>query len=66
MEIFFSREKLDRAVEVPETVGREIELGVQVAGGEVVLPPYLDSNVLRFHFQSLKRLDAIRLAPLDV
>jgi hypothetical protein len=28
LEIFIFREKLDRAVEVPETVSREIELGV--------------------------------------
>lgn len=66
LKIFFFREKLDRAVAVPETVSREIELGVQVAGGEVVLPFNLDPNVLRLHFQGLERLDAIRLAPLDV
>lgn len=66
LEIFFFREKLDRAVEVPETVGREVELGVQVAGGKVVLSLDLDPDVLRLHFQGLERLDAIRLAPLDV
>ena len=66
LKIFFFREKLDRAVAVPETVDREIKLGVQIAGGEVVLSPDLDPNVLRLHFQCLERLNAIRLAPFDV
>lgn len=39
---------------------------MQVAGGEVVLPFNLDPDVLRLHFQGLKRLDAIQLAPFDV
>lgn len=66
LEIFFFREKLNRTVEVPEAVGHKVKLGMQVAGGEVVLPPDIDPYVLSLHFQSLERLDAIRLVPLDV
>jgi hypothetical protein len=66
LEIFFFREKLDRTVEVPEAVGSEVELGVQVAGREVVHLPDLDPNIFCLHFQSLERLDAIRLAPLNI
>lgn len=54
LEILLFREKLDRAVEVPETVGREVELGVQVASGEVVLPSDLDPDIGRLHFQGLE------------
>lgn len=66
LEIFFLCEKLDCAVEVPETIGRKVKLGVQVASGEVVLPSDLDPDALHLHFQGLERFNAIQLAPLDV
>lgn len=66
LKIFFFCIKLDRTVEVPETVGCEIELGVQVASGKVALSRDLDPNLFRLHFQGLERLDAFPLAPFDV
>lgn len=66
LEIFFFCEKLNRAVKVSETIGRKVELGVQIAAREIVLPLNLDLNTLDLHFQSLERFYAIRFAPLYV
>lgn len=66
MEILFFSEKLNRSIKMPETVGRDVELGMQIASGKVMPSFNADLDVLRLYFQSLERLDAIQLAPLDV